>query len=150
MDVSSTCVHSVVEDDGGGVSREPVDWSGLQIVEGPDDYDKDIPIEEDIICQLLGMANEDDINETDVIENETTIVHTDWADVLVDEVILDGVQPSYDMEHPEIIVGTIYPSMDLFRLAIRQYAINQEFVLAKSLIVVDLLAIVKPMVVLGE
>jgi len=39
---------------------------------------------------------------------------------------------SYDKEHPQIDLGTMYPSMDEFRLAVRQFAINEEFQLGTT------------------
>jgi hypothetical protein len=33
----------------------------------------------------------------------------------------------HDVDHPDLKLGTLYPSMKEFRLAVRQYAINEEF-----------------------
>ena len=34
---------------------------------------------------------------------------------------------SYDKNNPPMDVGTIYPTMEEFKMALRQYAINNEF-----------------------
>ena len=34
---------------------------------------------------------------------------------------------SYDKNNPPMDVGTIYPTMEEFKMAVRQYAINKEF-----------------------
>lgn len=49
--------------------------------------------------------------------------------VPVDDDIPKEHHYSYDMEHPVITKDTSYPTMKQFRLAIRQYAINKEFIL---------------------
>jgi hypothetical protein len=33
----------------------------------------------------------------------------------------------HDVDHPDLKLGTLYPSMKEFRLAMRHYAINEEF-----------------------
>ena len=44
------------------------------------------------------------------------------SDAIPDEVVI-----TYDKDHPKLDLGTLYPSMDEFRLAVRQFAINEEF-----------------------
>jgi hypothetical protein len=34
---------------------------------------------------------------------------------------------SYDKNNPPMEVGTVYPSMEEFKMAVRQFAINNEF-----------------------
>jgi hypothetical protein len=45
----------------------------------------------------------------------------------VDDENAEMVNILHDIDHPDMKLGTLYPSMKEFRLAVRQYAINEEF-----------------------
>ncbi|XP_037465458.1 uncharacterized protein LOC119337427 isoform X4 [Triticum dicoccoides] len=51
----------------------------------------------------------------------------DGAAIPVSDVIPNEVVITYDKDHPKMDLGTMYPSMKEFRLAVRQFAINEEF-----------------------
>lgn len=52
---------------------------------------------------------------------------TAGAAIPVNDHVADEVFISYDENHPTMRIETLYPSMVKFRLAVRQYAINEEF-----------------------
>ena len=59
-----------------------------------------------------------------------TIPHIDIDDgaaIPVDDNIPDDKVINYDSDNPEFKLGALFPSMEKFRLAVRQYAMNQEF-----------------------
>jgi hypothetical protein len=45
----------------------------------------------------------------------------------VDDENVEMLNILHDVDHPDMKLGTLYPSMKEFRLAVRQYAINEEF-----------------------
>jgi hypothetical protein len=45
----------------------------------------------------------------------------------VDDKNAEMVNILHDVDHPDLKLGTLYPSMKEFRLAVRQYTINEEF-----------------------
>ena len=51
----------------------------------------------------------------------------DGAAIPVSDVIPNEVVITYDKDNPKMDLGTMYPSMKEFRLAVRQFAINDEF-----------------------
>ena len=59
------------------------------------------------ICRVLINDNDAAIPTSDAIPSELVISH--------------------DKDHPKMDLGTIYPSMKEFRMAVRQFAINEEF-----------------------
>jgi len=52
---------------------------------------------------------------------------TEGVAIPVSDAIPDEVVITYDKDHPKMDLGTMYPSMKEFRLAVRQFAINEEF-----------------------
>jgi hypothetical protein len=53
--------------------------------------------------------------------------NTEDVAIPISDAIPDEVVITYDKDHPKLDLGTLYPSMDEFRLAVRQFAINEEF-----------------------
>ena len=51
----------------------------------------------------------------------------DGAAIPTSDVIPSEMVISYDKNNPPMDVGTIYPTMEEFKMAVRQYAINKEF-----------------------
>jgi hypothetical protein len=49
------------------------------------------------------------------------------AAMLVDDENAEMLNILHDVDHPDLKLGTLYPSMKEFRIAVRQYAINEEF-----------------------
>lgn len=108
---------------------ESVDWSTLQIVETHDDEGRIDVISESQMCELLGLADKVTTNiparrfdcRMDV-EGDIDGAAIPTSDVVPCEVVI-----SYDKNNPSMEVGTLYPTMDEFKLAVRQFAINNEF-----------------------
>ena len=49
------------------------------------------------------------------------------AAVHIDDTVHEEPMHEWDRDNPDMSVGTLYPSMKEFRLAVRQHAIVQEF-----------------------
>jgi hypothetical protein len=103
-----------------------VDWNSLHIVETHDDEGRIALLSENQIYALLGLREEGTTNESEYVEhgvdNDDDCFRT--SDVLPSEMVI-----SYDKDHPIMDIGTIYPTMEEFKMAVRQFAINEEFTL---------------------
>jgi hypothetical protein len=53
--------------------------------------------------------------------------NVDGAAIPTNDVVPGEMVISYDKDNPSIEVGTMYPSMEEFKLAVRQYAIKKRF-----------------------
>jgi hypothetical protein len=141
-------------DDGGGGSggvifqnaehpcqeEQLVDWATLQIVEGQDEEEGRLElIDEDQVYVLLGLRDEDDKAERAAKEaiagagadgdkgKAHAVEDTHGAAIPVDDDIPGERRILYDPNKPTLDLGTVYPSMEAFRFAVRQYAINEEY-----------------------
>ncbi|CAO2203479.1 unnamed protein product [Urochloa humidicola] len=109
-------------------NMETIDWDSLQIVETHDEEGRVALMSENQLCELLGFR-----------EEETTLVPAEAIDCRMDEHCVDGadipisvVLPSemvisHDKDNPSMDLGTVYPSMEEFKMVVRQFAINKEF-----------------------
>ena len=52
---------------------------------------------------------------------------TDGAAIPTSDAVPSEMVISYDKNNPPIDIGTIYPTMEEFKMAVRQFAINKEF-----------------------
>jgi hypothetical protein len=117
-----------------------VDWATLQILERQDEEEGRLElIDEDQVYVLLGLRGEDDKAEQAAKEATTAVgadgdkekapavEDTHGAAILVDDDIPGERRILYDPNKPSMDLGTVYPSMEEFRLAVRQYVINEEF-----------------------
>ena len=83
--------------------------------------------------EFVGLRAEDEIAEQARMaaekENESNVDDLELQDgeLLVDDHISSEDYVFYDRENPPIKVGTIYPSMDEFRAAVRQHGIMGQF-----------------------
>jgi hypothetical protein len=96
-------------------------------------------IDEDQVYVILGLRDEDDNAERAAKEvvaragadgdkgKALAVEDTHGAAIPVDDDIPGETMILYDPKKPSMDLGTIYPSMEEFRLAVRQYAINEEF-----------------------
>ena len=111
-----------------------VDWTTLTIVGQPDDdgLAKEVA-DEDKVYEVMGFME----SET-TVEGSREEVHipamsaemqADMNDAAVNVDDTVDVEPmhEWDMDNPDMSVGTCYPSMAEFRLAVRQHAIIKEF-----------------------
>jgi hypothetical protein len=51
----------------------------------------------------------------------------DGADIPTSDVVLGEMVISYDKNNPSVEVGTMYPTMEEFKLVVRQFTIKKEF-----------------------
>ena len=54
-------------------------------------------------------------------------IDNEGAAIPVSDAIPNEVVITYDKDQPKMDLGTMYPSMKEFRLAVRQFSINEEF-----------------------
>jgi hypothetical protein len=118
-----------------GHPKVGIDWDALQIVERQDEEGRIEIVDDDSMYALIGLRAEDEaaekageafkMQEGDVnrsySENETID-----AAIPVDDEILDERVMLHDPDKPCMDIGIVYPSMRDFRLAVRQFAINEE------------------------
>jgi hypothetical protein len=120
-----------------------VNWEELQIKERQDDEGEGRMefFDEDQLYRLLGLRTEDDHGQgaadgTSNVDHATTKndstvpdVDTRGAAIPVDDAIPEERVMVYDPNNPCMDIGSVYPNMVEFRLAVRQFAINKEFAL---------------------
>jgi hypothetical protein len=119
------------------VIEEPtsnVDWNTLQIREVYDEYEGRLEyIEDDHVFELLGLRDEKEkarkAAEKGVANDKRKDpdVNTEGAALPVGDSIPGERVIVYDPDNPCMSLGSVYPDMKEFRLAIRQFAINKEF-----------------------
>ena len=115
---------------------ERVDWDTIQIVETHDDEGRIALMSESQICELLGLTEEGTTNIPaqgfdclmDEEGNDNEIGQdTDGAAISTSDAVPGEMVISYDKNNPCMEVGTQYPTMEEFKLAVRQFAIKKEF-----------------------
>jgi hypothetical protein len=85
------------------------------------------------ICELFGLSEEGVPNmqtQGQVDEQGHDVVlepDVDGAAIPTSDVVPGEMVISYDKNNPIMEVGTLYPTMEEFKLAVRQFAINEEF-----------------------
>ena len=85
----------------------------------------------------MGLRTEDEAGGLPSNEDQTTTINgstvpdidTRGAAIPVDDEIPEERVIVYDPNNPCMNLGTVYPNMVEFRLAVRQFAINKEFAL---------------------
>lgn len=113
-----------------------IDWDSLQILERNDVEGRLEIVDDEHFYELLGLRAEDerakkarelgaDGGNLDGIAPE--VGDTTGAAIPVDDVVPGEMGVVYDPDKPNMDIGTLYPSMKEFRLAMRQFAINKEF-----------------------
>jgi hypothetical protein len=117
-----------------------VDWSSL-VIEENDDAGFNVPVAEDHLFAFLGMRDEDErpmdttadgtrahCTNIDVTGNTNyEDVDTEGAAIPVDDHVSDEENIDYDLDNPTMEEGSTFPSMEVFRVALKQYAIMGEF-----------------------
>jgi len=111
-----------------------VDWANIFIM--PDEEgDHNAAVDEDILYEAMGFKAADERAEeaarqavhipTMTAEMQSGMAEAD--DNVEEEPLFD-----WDRDNPDMSVGTCYPSMQDFRLAVKQHAIVNEFELATA------------------
>jgi len=116
--------------------QAPVDWDTLVIEDNRDDVGRSEIIDDEVMYDLLGFRAEDEAVEKareavnkacseqtlDSMEFDTT-----GAAIVVDDYLPGEMTVVHDQNRPSMALGTMYPNQQEFRLAVRQFAINEEF-----------------------
>uniref|UniRef100_A0A0E0KDQ5 Transposase MuDR plant domain-containing protein n=1 Tax=Oryza punctata TaxID=4537 RepID=A0A0E0KDQ5_ORYPU len=109
-----------------------VDWGKLTIILDSLDGDAHVLLDEDELFDAMGFKAIDERAATEeeaalpVIPTEIQQDMIDAAIVVSDEVPADP-ELVWDRDDPPMEVGTKYPSMNEFRMAVKQHAIVHEF-----------------------
>ena len=111
---------------------DPIDWTTLQIVETHDDEGRIELMSESQMCELLDIRDESAPNTAiptnDEQRHDNAVgQNVDGAAIPSNDEVPGEMVISYDKNKPSMEVGTVYPNMEEFKLAVRQYAINNEF-----------------------
>lgn len=115
---------------GGSTYTSEVDWDNLQIVETHDAEGRIELMSEGQLCEILGLRDNDGRGHKAIPKGHIVVdqgVDDDDTSIPVSDVIPDEIVITYDKDHPKMDLGTMYPSMNEFRLAVRQFAIIEEF-----------------------
>ena len=108
---------------------EVIDWDALEIIESLDVEGRLQVASDEQLYNALGFEAQDEMTGRGRMA-APTIPHIDIDDgaaIPVDDNIPDDRVINYDSDNPEFKLGALFPSMEKFRLAVRQYAMNQEF-----------------------
>ena len=111
-----------------------VDWTTLTVI-GQADYDglAQAVADEDKVYEAMGFEDVEPTPEEGIeevpIPGMSAEMQADMeeAAVNVDDTVHEEPMHEWDRDNPEMSVGTLYPSMKEFRLAVRQHAIVHEF-----------------------
>ena len=115
-----------------------IDWDTLQIVEREDDEGRLEIIDDNQLYELLGLRAEDEAaercsedakkaNNAAAMDDTSPVDDPFGAAIPIDDDIPGERLMVYDPNNPSMDLGAVYPSMAEFRLAMRQFAINEEF-----------------------
>jgi hypothetical protein len=126
-----------------------VDWSSL-VIEQNDDAGFNVPVAEDKMYSFLGLRDEEDPPVEATLLNDTSVdatsahgtnndvtgntnyedVDTEGAAIPVDDHVSEEENINYEIDNPNMEEGNIFPSMEAFRVAVKQYGITGEFDIA--------------------
>ena len=115
--------------------QEIVDWDTLVVLHEADNDGEATEIaDEDRVFEAMGFKDADEREEQiAAAENAIPVMPEEMQQDMIDAAVgVDDNDPAepymdWDRDNPEMYVGTIYPCMDEFRLAVRQHAIVTEF-----------------------
>ena len=121
-------------------AAEPVDWANLTVLlDDNDDGCANAAADEDKVYEAIEFKAADEraeeaAREAVPIPTMTAEMQKDMGEsvVPVDDNVPDEPMFQWDRDNPDMSVGVCYPSMDDFRLAVRQHAIVKEFELATA------------------
>ena len=110
-----------------------MDWSTLTVIpEADQDGEATAIVDEDIVFEAMGFKAADERAQEAVeraipvippeVQNDMDEVGINVDDTEPTELVLD-----WDRNNPDMMVGTVYPTMTDFRMAVRQHAIVHEF-----------------------
>jgi hypothetical protein len=109
---------------------EVIDWDALEIIETLDEEGRlQVASDEQLYSALGFNAQEEVAGKGRMVAPRIPHIdiHDDGAAIPVDDNIPDERVIDYDSDNPEFKLGALFPSMEKFSLAVRQYAMNHEF-----------------------
>lgn len=122
---------------------EVIDWDALEIIYAQEDEGRDEIVDDNRMYELLGLRADDEAGDNaseagtraergpadDVADDNIFDLEDDYlgAAIPVDDDVPGETVVVHDPNKPCMDIGTVYPSMAEFRLAIIQFAINEEF-----------------------
>jgi hypothetical protein len=134
--VTSNIVQS---NDGSSLSDRVVDWSQIEIAPANED-EIEVPVAEDNLCLILGINDKSGPRQALAgAATEATIANINaCVDDIDEDLLADAALPVpehmpeenhfwYDKEHPVIEEGSLFPSMEEFRMLLRTFAIRGKF-----------------------
>ncbi|WVZ92106.1 hypothetical protein U9M48_038195 [Paspalum notatum var. saurae] len=114
-----------------------IDWNRIEIAPCLEEQiGAALPVmDEDAMYEFLGLRDEDDRAEQARVaaeiefekQHDVDDLNLTDAELAVDDEIPGERSVFYDKEDPPMIVGSIYPSTDEFRAALKQHAIKGQF-----------------------
>jgi hypothetical protein len=106
-----------------------VDWDSLTIlVQVDDDGTAKEVVDEDKVYEAMRFKESEATHEVPITAmNAEMQADMGEAAVNVDDIVDEEPLHEWDRDNPDMSVGTLYPSMKEFRLAVRQHAIVNEF-----------------------
>jgi len=115
----------------GRAKENVVDWNTLTILADENcDGEANAVVDEDQIYEAFGFKAADEAPADEVpIPNIPADVEDEMneAAIPVNDDLGDEPMFGWDRDNPDMSVGTLYPCMDDFRMAIKQHAIVNEF-----------------------
>jgi hypothetical protein len=116
--------------------QELVDWDTLLVEDNADNEGRGEIVDDEVMYRLLGFRDDEEAaekareaaNNACREQNASTMeLDTAGAAILVDDCLPGEVFVVHDPNRPRMTLGIVYPNQKDFRLAVRQYAINEEF-----------------------
>ena len=117
-----------------------VDWDSLRIEDNRDEEGRIEIVDDEVMYELLGFRADDEeadkarkaASKASSQQNADTCQRTEEIDTTGAVIEVDDYLPGegtmvHDPNRPCMDLGTVYPNMKKFRLAVRQFAINKEF-----------------------
>ena len=110
-----------------------VDWSTLTVIpEADQDGEATAIVDEDIVFEAMGFKAADERAQEAVERAIPVIPPEEQNDMDEVGINVDDTEPTelvldWDRNNPDMMVGTVYPTMTDFRMAVRQHAIVHEF-----------------------
>jgi hypothetical protein len=140
MDTANLITQNILQsNDGSSSTQRVIDWSQIEIAPANEDA-IEVPVAEEKLCLMLGISDKSGHRETVAgAAIEASIANMDACVDDIDENLLgDAALPVpdhmpeekhfwYDKEHPVIEEGSLFPSMEEFRMLLRTFAIRGKF-----------------------
>ncbi|CAM0947138.1 unnamed protein product [Alopecurus aequalis] len=140
MDATNFSTSNIVQSNDGSSSLDRViDWSQIEIAPANED-EIDVPVAEENLCLMLGINDKSGHRRAiagAAIEASIANINASMDDI-DEDLLADAALPVsehmpeenhfwYDKEHPVIEEGSLFSSMEEFRMLLRTFAIRGKF-----------------------